>query len=162
MIYRKATEQDLEIIWNKNINSHKNDSRWSRWKEEYISYNKDNLAVTFVAVDDEPVGEITILFSGKCKAVKDKPLLADGKTIANLNAFRIEKRYEGKGHISKLLKVAEAYAKERGVTELTIGVEATETRNIAIYLHWGFSEFVMSEIDEEENNALVLYYKKTI
>lgn len=162
MKYRIATKNDLEIIWNKNINSHLNDDRWVRWKREYIEYNLKNQAVTFVVVDDEPVGEITMIISPECKAVKNKPLLADGKTIANMNAFRIEKSYEGKGHISKLLKLAENYARKSGIKELTIGVEATETSNIAKYLHWGFNELVMSEIDEDENSALILYYKKQL
>ena len=60
------------------------------------------------------------------------------------------------------MKLAEAYVKEKGVNELTIGVEAKETRNMAIYLHWGFTEFVASEIDHDEGDALVLYYKKQI
>ena len=103
-----------------------------------------------------------MIISPECKAVKNKPLLADGKTIANMNAFRIEKSYEGKGHISKLLKLAENYARKSGIKELTIGVEAAETSNIAKYLHWGFNELVMSEIDEDENSALILYYKKQL
>lgn len=162
MEYRKATKEDLEIIWDKNINSHKNDLRWKRWKEKYIYYNEKGMATTFVAVDNEPVGEITILFSPECNAVKGKPEICDGKTIANMNAFRIEKSYENQGHISKLLKLAESFAKEKGILELSIGVEANETRNLAIYLHWGFTEFISSEIDHDEGDALVLYYKKKI
>ena len=161
MDYRKATESDLEFIWNKNIENHSSDERWVRWKSEYINYNKQNMAKTFVVVDDEPVGEITILFSPKCKAVYGNLKLCDGKTIANMNAFRINKKYENQGHISKLLKIAEHYAKEKGIKELTIGVEETETRNREIYEHWGYTEFLFSEFDQDEN-CLVLYYKKQI
>lgn len=32
----------------------------------------------------------------------------------------------------------EEYAGSLGYNRLTIGVEARETRNLAIYLHWGF------------------------
>ena len=53
----------------------------------------------------------------------------------------------------------EAYAKEHGYARLTIGVEAQEARNLAIYLHWGYQEFVMSEMD---GDALVLYYAKAL
>lgn len=162
MKYRIATKNDLEIIWNKNIKNHPKDDRWKKWKEQYIRYNEEGKAVTFVAVDNEPVGEITILISPECKAVQGKKELCDGKTIFNMNAFRIEKQYEGQGHISKLVKLAEAYAKEKGAKELSIGVEATEVRNMAIYFHWGFEKFIFSEIDEEDGGALVLYYKKKI
>lgn len=162
MEYRKATKSDLEIIWNKNINSHPEDERWKRWKEEYISYNEKNMAITFVAVQDEPVGEITILFSPECKPVAGKPKLCDGKKIANMNAFRIEKKFEGQGHISKLVKMAEQVAKEMGIEELTIGVEENEKRNRDIYEHFGFKEFIESEVDHDEGDAVVLYYKKRI
>ena len=53
----------------------------------------------------------------------------------------------------------ERAAAERGITTLTIGVDAHETRNLAIYLHWGYTRFVMSEV---EDGCLVLYYAKEI
>ena len=162
MDFRIASEKDLEIIWNKNIKRHPNDDRWKRWKDEYIGYNVSGKATTFVVANNEDVvGEITILFSPECKPVYQKKQLCDAKTIANLNAFRIEKKFEGKGYISKLLKIVEIYAKEKGYKELSIGVDAKETRNLAIYLHWGYNNFIFGEIDKDDNE-LVLYYKKQI
>ena len=64
-------------------------------------------------------------------------MLCDGKRIANMNVFRIDKKYEGQGHILKLVKIAESYAKEKDFTYLTIGSEAKESRNLAVYLHFG-------------------------
>lgn len=158
--YRLATSQDLELIWNKNIAENPEDSRWVHWKEEYIHYNKTGMARTFVVVyDEEPVGECTLILSPKCNAVRGRMELANGMTIANINALRIAKEYEGQGHISKLMTCVEGYAKEQGITALTIGVEAKETRNLAIYLHWGYDSFVMSETEDDE---LVLYYRKEI
>ena len=46
-----------------------------------------------------------------------------------------------------------------GFQILTIGVEASETRNLAIYLHWGYNRFITSETDNDE---LVLFYEKEI
>ena len=148
-------------IWNQDIAKHKNDNRWARWKDEYIAYNKNDEAATFVVLlKNKPIGQVTILFSPKCKAVKNKPLLCDGEKIANFNEFRIEKEFEGEGHISKLVKMAEKYAKEKGFDYLTIGTEAKETRNLSIYFHFGFDKFVMHEFDKDENNELIVYYKK--
>lgn len=158
--YRLATPQDLETIWNKNIADNPEDDRWIRWKAEYINYNETGMAQTFVIVcDEKPVGECTLILHPECKAVRGRPALANGKDIANINALRIAKEYEGQGHISKLMACVEDYAKEQGVTLLTIGVEAKETRNLAIYLHWGYDTFVMSETEEDE---LVLYYRKEL
>lgn len=85
--------------------------------------------------------------------------LCDGKETANLNALRIQKDYENKGHISKLVKEIEKYALLSGYSYLTIGVEAKETHNLAIYLHWGYNEFIMSA---KEAGELVLYLRKKL
>ena len=160
MEYRKATLTDLENIWAKDIAKHPGDERYVRWKSQYIENNLNGKCTTFVVVDGEnPIGQITILFSPDCSPVKNKPLLCDGISIANMNAFRIEKQYEGQGHVSKLVKMAEDYAKNQGIKTLTIGAEAKESRNLGIYLHWGYNTFVMHEIYEGD---LVVYYKKEI
>lgn len=156
--YRLATLQDLDTIWNKNIADNQEDERWVHWKEEYVSYNKTGMAQTFVVVcGDEPVGECTLILSPECNAVRGRMELADGKTIANINALRIAKEYEGQGHSSKLMKCVEEAAKAKNIRALTIGVEAKETRNLGIYLHWGYDVFVMPETEDDE---LVLYYRK--
>lgn len=158
--YRLATPQDLELIWNKNIAENLEDTRWVQWKEEYIHYNRTGMAQTYVVVcDEEPVGECTLIMSPKCNAVRGRLELADGKTVANINALRIAREYEGQGHISKLMAYVEEAAKAQNIQALTIGVEAKETRNLGIYLHWGYNNFIMSETKDEEP---VLYYRKEI
>ncbi len=158
--YRLATPQDLELIWNKNIAENPEDTRWVQWKEEYIHYNKNGMAQTYVVVcEEEPVGECTLILSPECNAVNGRLLLADGKETANINALRIAKEYEGQGHISKLMACVEKAAKAQNIQALTIGVEAKETRNLGIYLHWGYDTLVMSETEDDE---LVLYYSKEI
>ena len=157
--YRQATLQDLEQIWDMNIAENPEDSRWVRWKAEYIAYNQNGMARTFVVVcDGRPVGEGTLLFSTECKAVSGLSGLVDAHT-ANVNALRIRKEYEGQGHISKLMRMMEDHAAARGYIALTIGVDAKETRNLGISLHWGYDSFVVSEVDEGE---LVLYYAKEL
>ena len=125
--YRLATPQDLETIWNKNIADNRSDARWVAWKEEYIDYNRTGMAQTYVVVyDEEPVGECTLILSPKCKAVRERLCLADGERVANINALRIAKKYEGQGHISKLMAYVEEAAKVQNIQALTIGVEAKE------------------------------------
>lgn len=158
--YRVATIADLETIWNFNIAKNPGDERWVRWKEEYIHQHSTGMATTFVVLcDGEPIGEGTLLLSPECGAEKGRLDLVDGKTVANVNALRIRKAYEGQGHISKLMKVMETYAAESGFERLTIGVDASETRNLAIYLHWGYDRFVLSY---EEDDELVLFYAKEL
>lgn len=57
------------------------------------------------------------------------------------------------------MRAIEQYAIEKGIQKLTIGVEEKETRNLAIYLHFGFNEFLLSELEEGE---LVLYFGKPL
>lgn len=156
----EATPGLLEKIWDYNIANNPDEPDWVRWKREYIGYNADGMAKTFmVLADGEPVGEGTLILSPECKAVIGRPALADGKTTANVNALRIRKEFEGQGHISRMMRAMEEYAKSIGITRLTIGVEAAETRNLAIYLHWGYTDFVCST---GEDGTLVLYYGKNI
>ena len=158
--YKKATLQDLERIWDKNIAENPDDPRYIRWKKQFIADNQSGAAATFVVLNNgDPIGEGTLLLSPNCRAIRGRTCLCDGEKTANINALRIHEEYEGQGHISKLMKALEAYTHSLGIQKLTIGVEAAEARNLAIYLHWGYREFVMSE---EEGGALVLYYAKQI
>ena len=164
MIYRLATLEDLNNVWDKDINRNPDDERWKRWKQEYIDYNNSGSAKTFVALDNnEVIAQITVVFKQDVKAVKGKDKLCDGKSIANMNAFRCDKEYEGQGHISKLVKLGEEYARSIGYSYMTIGSEARETRNLSIYFHFGYTEFLFSELDDsEEDCPLVLYYGKEL
>ena len=61
------------------------------------------------------------------------------------------------------MRMMEEWAAARGYARLTIGVDAAETRNLAIYLHWGYNEYVMAEEEDEILRAgPVLYYAKTL
>ena len=158
--YRIATKADLERIWDRNIAENPDDIRWVAWKEKYIAYNQEKKAVTFVILYDEtPIGEGTLLLHPSCSATHENTALADGKTVANVNALRIQKQFEGQGHISKIIALMETYARQHSIQILTIGVEAKETRNLAIYLHWGFDSFIEHTIEDDE---LILYFQKRL
>ena len=156
IVYRKATLEDLQTIWNRSIADNPEDLRYLRWKEEFISRNQCNQAATFVVVsDDTPVGEVTLEYHQN----GSRKILADGKQCAYVQALRIRREYEGQGHVSKLMRCMESYARKQGYSHLCIGVEAAETRNLGIYLHWGYNELVMYEV---EDNELILFYKKRL
>ena len=158
--YRQATMGDLERIWEKNILQHPEDKRWVRWKDEYIGYNRTGQALTYVVVcDGEPVGEGTLLFAPECSAIAGRTVLADGTAVASVNALRIEKAHEGKGHISAMVRLMEKEAARRGYQRLSIGVEKKEKRNQAIYRHWGYDRPILTEVEDGE---LVLFFDKDI
>ena len=158
--YRIASRKDLEQIWEMNIADNAGDERWVGWKNQVIQDNQNGRAFTFVVTyDGSPIGEGTLILSPECGAINGRMHLADNKNIVNINALRIRKEHEGKGYISTLVQTIERYAAQNNYKCLTIGVEAKETRNLAIYLHWGYNIYVTSEIEDGE---LVLYYAKNI
>lgn len=158
--YRIATPDDLESLWNRSIAENPDEPAYLRWKGEFIGYNQKQQGITFAVIaDGEPVGEGTLMISPECKPVRHHPELADGKTVGNINALRIRKEYEGQGHISKMVRLLEQHAREIGLQKLTIGVEASETRNLGIYLHWGYDKLLCWEAEED---TLVLYFEKTL
>ena len=162
MVYecRPATMDDLERIWEKNIQQNPGDDRWIGWREEFIRNNRSGVARTYVVVcNGEPVGEGTLLFSPACGAVAGRLQLADGHKLANINALRIEKKHEGRGHISALVRLMEADAARLGYARLTIGVEEKELRNQAIYRHWGYERLVL---EAKEDGETVFYLEKDI
>lgn len=160
MLYQRATESELESLWNRNIAENGNDKRWIDWKKEFIENNRSGKAATFLILhNDVAIGEGTLLLSPACSAIAGRKVLCDGEKIANINALRIQKRYEGQGHISKLMQEMEQFAIRNHLSRLTIGVEAKETRTLAIYLHLGFTKFLFAEMEDGE---LVLYFSKQI
>jgi GNAT superfamily N-acetyltransferase len=147
--YQEASGADLELRWDKNIADNIGDERWVNWKSIAIENQKNKKCISFVVLcDDEPIGEGTLI-----------PTMQS----VEINGLRIDKPYEGKGHISKLVKVMEQYAKDEGYKTALIGVEPKETRNLAIYLHWGYDTFVKLEIsDMNAEEGLILYYSKDL
>ena len=158
--YRQATRSDLEALWARSILENPGDPRYIRWRDQFIRDNASGAAATFaVILDGEPVGEGTLLFSPECRAVRGRTCLADGKTTANINALRIREEFEGRGHISTLVKRMEDHARSIGYSTVTIGVEACEHRNRAIYSHWGYVNLILEEAEDGEQ---VLYYAKNL
>ena len=159
--YRKATLEDLNRVWDYQMAQNPEEPRNQRWRDSYISRNITNRAATFVAVlDDEPVGEVTLdYFAEAYGKPESRAGLADGKSTAYVTALRIRKEFEGKGYISALMRYMQESAKAMGFARLTIGVGAAETRNLAIYLHWGYDAFIKAEVDCGET---VLFYGKSL
>ena len=157
--YRRATIEDLEKIWDKDIQANSDNERYLRWKDEFIEANKLENIVTFVILnDDDPIGQASLVLNKNNIKFKCRDLLCDGRERAYLSTLRIEKSFEGQGHISKLIKTIENFAKNKSIKFLTIGVEAKETRNLSIYLHFEYNEFITSETDDDP----ILFYQKKL
>jgi len=153
--YRIATRGDFDALWDRNIRENPDEPMWPIWRQRFRERIDRGQAVTFcVVIGGDPVGEGTLeLNTGKDKR------LCDGKHNAYLAALRIRKEFEGQGHISRLVKAMEDHARVLGYSAITIGVEASEARNRAIYTHWGYTDhlFTVTEGDEQ-----IHYYAKNL
>ena len=157
--YRKATIDDLERVWAYNMAMNPDEPRMQRWKESYVKRNLECRAATYVVIiDGEPVGEVTLDYFAEAYGNPEiRKYLADGSKTGYLTALRIRKEYEGKGYVSQLMRFVEKEAADMGFTTLTIGVDACENRNRAMYLHWGYNNFIL---DEQDGDEIVLFYAK--
>ena len=114
-VYHAATKEELACLWEKNVLANPADPRWAKWAREYTAYNENGMGITFAAVlEGEPVGEATLLLSPACGAIEGRLALADGKSVGNVNALRMEKRWEGQGHMSRLVGGFRGLCQEAG------------------------------------------------
>jgi len=139
VIYKEATARELGVRWEYLISENKEDDRWKIWKDEFINGNIEGTMQTFIALQDRKiVGEATYMHKN-----------------SEIRALRVNPKYQGHGVATGLIKCIEEWASKNKITCLIIGVEPSEVRNMQIYFHWGFTEFVSSE------NG-VLYYRKKL
>ena len=156
---RPADAADNEAIWAHDLAQHD----WpTEWRDGSIRENESGMAQTFVIFNGEdPIGCGTLCFSPECNDMGGRMELADGKTVAQIVGLRIDKPYRGKGHVSALVKQMEDYAREKGYTKLTIGVEVKDTTPLTIYQHWGYTQFVLG-CHEDGDPQATLYFAKTL
>ncbi len=64
---------------------------------------------------------------------------ADGKNTAYLCAFRVKPEYRGKGNGSQLMTAVFENLKDRGYSNVTIGVGSDEPQNYRLYRRLGFN-----------------------
>lgn len=141
-ICKVATREELLKRWEYLINIHPDNNDWVRYKENAVR-NFDNGS--------------TISYLGLLN-----------NNMAYLAAFRTNKEYEGKGYFGKLYSFMESDLKQRGYSELSLGVGPEAVRNIEIYFHLGFREYIKTLIEHEPSKAdpskqeedVILFYKK--
>jgi len=146
--YKLATREEITKRWDKNIADNPSDEEWVKRKAIGLENFDDEDFKKFVIMHgDDPIGEGTLIFE---------------EDNVDIQALRIDKHYEGQGHISKLVKVMEQYARDNGCTNATIGVEPNETRNMSIYFHWGYTNFEKAEMKLRDDEPFILYYSKKL
>lgn len=138
-----ASVDEMERKWNYEIRKQRKRKTVLEGLKKYaVEHIKNGQSVTYYGkLNNKIICETTAMFDENIIQNSDK--LVDGKTVYLCN-FSTDKRYQGKGYFSKLFRFMIDDLKNRGYEKFTLGVEPTETKNIKIYQHLGFNEFIKS------------------
>lgn len=163
-ICKIASKDELIERWNYLIEIHPGNDEWVKYKENAIRNFDDNSTISYLGIlDDKSICEITayIKESAFIGDIDDpKGLLTD--KMSYLAAFRTDKEYEGKGYFKKLFNYVINDLKNKGYTEVCLGVGPEAIRNIQIYFHLGFKEYVKTVIQYDPEEDVIIFYKKKI
>lgn len=142
-ICKIASVDETERKWNYEIRKQrKRKTVLEGLKKDAVEHIKNGQSVTYYGkLNNKIICETTAMFDENIIQNSDK--LVGGKTVYLCN-FSTDKRYQGKGYFSKLFRFMIDDLKNRGYEKFTLGVEPTETKNIKIYQHLGFNEFIKS------------------
>lgn len=140
-ICKIATVDEMEAKWNYEIKKHRSPN-WKIWKIDSIERVINGQSIVYYGIlNDKIICETTAMLDKRI--VQNSHCLVDDKT-AYLCAFRTIGKYQSKGYFSKLFRFMINDLKNKGYEKFTLGVEPDETKNLKIYQHLGFDEFIKS------------------
>ena len=154
MIIRKILKE--EIIKLKELFPG-NEELWIKYKNQRLKEFENNEIDVYALEENEKfIGEITVNYISHD---------LETETIPNIRvyfeAYRIDKKYQGKGLGQKLIEYVINDLKEIGYTEFTIGVEEDNEKAKHIYFKYGFTEAIdYGKGDEFDPTEYTLYLKK--
>lgn len=142
-ICKIASVGETERKWNYEIKKQrKRKTVLEGLKKDAVEHIKNGQSVTYYGkLNNKIICETTAMFDENIIQNSDK--LVGGKTVYLCN-FSTDKRYRGKGYFSKLFRFMIDDLKNRGYEKFTLGVEPMEMKNLEIYQHLGFNEFIKS------------------
>ena len=163
-ICRQATIDEIIKKWNYEVELHKDNLFYPFARKEFIEEAIKGTRITYIGLlNNEIICDITVI-------LKEEGILSESQQkidiVSNercfLCALRTNKEYENKGYFSKLYKYVENELKEKGYKELSLSVDVSETRNLMIYFHWNYTNFIRTEIihGKDKTYTFNYYYKK--
>lgn len=167
-----ATREELLKRWEYLVEIHPGNNKWLEFKENALKHYDEKSTISYLGfLNDEIICEATAY-------IKDSAFIGDisepsgllSDNMAYLAAFRTNKELEGKGYFGKLYKFVENDLKNRGYNELSLGVGPEAVRNIEIYFHLGFRDYIKTVIEYEQSKEdsskqeedVIIFYKKKI
>lgn len=156
-----ADRDELIKRWKYLIEIHPVNNIWEKFRDNALNnFDNDNTISYIGILNGEIICELTAYI--KEEAFIDDiddydDLLSEDRCY--LAAFRTNKEYEGQGYFSLLFDYVVEDLKSRGYSEISLGVGPHEVRNMEIYFHLGFRDYIKSTT---QDNELILFYKKDL
>ena len=124
-ICKVAIREELLKRWEYLINIHQGNNDWIRYKENAIRNFDDGSTISYLGLlNDEIICEATAYIKESAfEGDISEPSGLLNNNMAYLAAFRTNKEYEGKGYFGKLYSFMESDLKQRGYSELSLGVD---------------------------------------
>ena len=161
-ICKIANLDEMRLKWQSEIERNADDPNWSIWRDEALQNAQMGAWLPYYGIlNGEIIAEAT--------AVPNVLYMQNGKAIsaegtAYLFAFRTVEARQGMGWFGKLLRYMLSDLKARGIRHAVVGVEPSEIRNMQMYFHFGFTEYVGYGQDTYPDGQTieVLYYRKPL
>ena len=130
---------------------------WEKCKNQQLErYNNNQLDIFVIENEEEFIGEITVNYVSQ-----ELETEAIFNQRVYLEAFRIDKNFQGKGLGQKLLQYTISKLLQAGYFEFTIGVEEDNEIAKHIYFKLGFTEAIDKGVGNEfDPSEYTLYLKK--
>jgi GNAT superfamily N-acetyltransferase len=172
VVYKIADRRDMERRWDYLVNIHPGKSIWTTFRDNALKQFDEGNIVTYMCIlDGEPISELSAYmnerpFEGD---ISDPSGLMSDSCIY-LAAFRTNREYQGMGYFSKLFSFACDDLRNKGYSELSLGVGPDNIKAMEIYFHFGFTEYIKTLIEYypssdgtgEPEEDVIIFYKKHI
>lgn len=160
-VCKVADRDELIRRWKYLVEIHPVNNIWEKFKDNALNNFDNDNTISYVGIlNGEIICELTAYIKEEAfiDDIDDcEDLLSEDRCY--LAAFRTNKEHEGNGYFSLLFDYVVEDLKSRGYKELSLGVSPEEVRNMEIYFHLGFRDYIKSTT---QDNELILFYKKDI
>ena len=162
-ICKVASPDEMERKWDYEISRNADDrENWTIWKEEALANLREGKAIPYYGIlDGSIICEATAVIDPD--SAQNSEGLIDGHT-AYLCAFRTNEPFRGRGYFSELFRFMMNDLRDRGYTRVSLGVEPADTKNKAIYMHYGFTGYIKTETEKYPDGTVICveYYAKDL
>lgn len=163
-ICKIATIDEIREKWDYEIKLHNNNELYIAAKNEYLEEAQKGTRITYIGkLGNDIICDATIIIKEegiKKESSKTDNLISDKRCF--MCAVRTNEEYQNKGYFSKLYKYIEEDLKKRGYKEISLYVDVSETKNLLMYFHWNYINYIRTEIKYSKTREYIFnyYYKE--